>query len=95
MTREGHPDGRLDPPRMFTQSRVIALALITPLIAGLAYIRYAPDSSPVSVAECAKPGGAGSAEDQVANDTAPDTATFSHLAAPGFLHGPGTRTSLW
>jgi hypothetical protein len=32
---------------------------------------------------------AGSAEDQGASDTAPDTATFSHLAAPGFLHGPG------
>jgi hypothetical protein len=44
---------------MFTQSRVIALALITPLIAGLAYLRYAPDSSPVSVPEGAKAGGPG------------------------------------
>jgi hypothetical protein len=80
---------------MFTQSRVIALALITLLIAGLAYIRYAPGSSPGLGARMREARRAGSAEDQVANDTAPDTATFSHLAAPGFLHGPGTRTSLW
>jgi hypothetical protein len=37
--------------RMFTLPRVIALALITLLVAGLAYLRFAPDSSSVSVAE--------------------------------------------
>jgi hypothetical protein len=35
--------------RLFTQSRVITLALITLLIAGLAYLRFAPNSSSVSV----------------------------------------------
>jgi pimeloyl-ACP methyl ester carboxylesterase len=42
--------------RMFTQSRVIALALITLLVAGLAYLRFAPDPSSVSVPEGAKAG---------------------------------------
>jgi hypothetical protein len=42
--------------RMFTLSRVIALALITLLIAGLAYLRFAPDSSSISVQEGAKAG---------------------------------------
>ena len=42
--------------RMFTLSRVIALALIALLIAGLAYLRFAPDSSSVSVPEGAKAG---------------------------------------
>jgi hypothetical protein len=31
--------------RMFTLSRVIALALIALLVGGLAYLRFAPDSS--------------------------------------------------
>ena len=35
--------------RMFTLSRVLALALIALLVAGLAYLRFAPESSSVSV----------------------------------------------
>jgi len=42
--------------RMFTLSRVLALALIALLVAGLAYLRSAPDSSTVSVPEGAKAG---------------------------------------
>ena len=42
--------------RMFTLSRVLALALIALLVAGLAYLRFAPDSSTVSVPEGAKAG---------------------------------------
>jgi pimeloyl-ACP methyl ester carboxylesterase len=42
--------------RMFTLSRVLALALIALLVAGLAYLRLAPDSSTVSVPEGAKAG---------------------------------------
>jgi pimeloyl-ACP methyl ester carboxylesterase len=42
--------------RMFTLSRVLALALIALLAAGLAYLRFAPDSSAVSVPEGAKAG---------------------------------------
>jgi pimeloyl-ACP methyl ester carboxylesterase len=42
--------------RMFTLPRVIALALITLLVAGLAYLRFAPDSSSVSVPEGAAAG---------------------------------------
>jgi pimeloyl-ACP methyl ester carboxylesterase len=42
--------------RMFTLPRVIALALIALLVLGLAYLRFAPDSSSVSVPEGAKAG---------------------------------------
>jgi pimeloyl-ACP methyl ester carboxylesterase len=42
--------------RMFTRSRVLALALIAVLVAGFAYLHFAPDSSRVSVAEGAKAG---------------------------------------
>ena len=42
--------------RMFTLSRVIALGLIALLVAGLAYLRFAPDSGLVSVPEGAKAG---------------------------------------
>ena len=42
--------------RMFTLPRVIALALITLLVVGLAYLRFAPDPSSVSVPEGAKAG---------------------------------------
>jgi hypothetical protein len=42
--------------RMFTLSRVLALALIALLVAGLAYLRFAPDSRRVSVPESAKAG---------------------------------------
>jgi pimeloyl-ACP methyl ester carboxylesterase len=42
--------------RLFTLSRVIALALITLLVAGLGYLRLAPHASSVSVPEGAKAG---------------------------------------
>ncbi|MGH3337577.1 MAG: hypothetical protein ACRDPL_01925, partial [Propionibacteriaceae bacterium] len=42
--------------RMFTRPRVAALALIALLVAGLAYLRFAPDSSSISVPEGAKAG---------------------------------------
>jgi pimeloyl-ACP methyl ester carboxylesterase len=42
--------------RMFTLPRVLALALIALLVAGLAYLRFAPDSSTVSVPEGARAG---------------------------------------
>jgi pimeloyl-ACP methyl ester carboxylesterase len=42
--------------RMFTLSRVLALALIALLVTGLAYLRFVPDSSTVSVSEGAKAG---------------------------------------
>jgi pimeloyl-ACP methyl ester carboxylesterase len=42
--------------RMFTRPRVAALALIALLVAGLAYLRLAPDSSSISVPEGAKAG---------------------------------------
>jgi pimeloyl-ACP methyl ester carboxylesterase len=42
--------------RIFTLSRVIALALIMLLVAGLVYLRFAPDSRSVSVPEGAKAG---------------------------------------
>jgi pimeloyl-ACP methyl ester carboxylesterase len=42
--------------RMFTLTRVVALALIALLVAGLAYLRFAPDSSAVSAPVGAKGG---------------------------------------
>jgi hypothetical protein len=42
--------------RMFTLSRVVALALIALLVGGLAYLRFAPVSSSVAVHEGAKAG---------------------------------------
>ena len=42
--------------RMLTPSRVVALALIALLVAGLAYLHFAPDSGAVSVPEGAKAG---------------------------------------
>ncbi|HEY6682904.1 MAG TPA: hypothetical protein VI030_08020, partial [Propionibacteriaceae bacterium] len=42
--------------RIFTLTRVVALALIVLLAGGLAYLRLAPDSSSVSVPEGAKAG---------------------------------------
>ena len=42
--------------RMLTLSRVVALALIALLVAGLTYLRVAPDSGSVSVPEGAKAG---------------------------------------
>jgi pimeloyl-ACP methyl ester carboxylesterase len=41
---------------MFTRSRVVALALIALLVVGLAYVRFAPKSEPVSVPEGAQAG---------------------------------------
>ena len=42
--------------RMFTLPRVTALALIALLVAGLAYLRFAPDSNSILVPEGAKAG---------------------------------------
>jgi hypothetical protein len=42
--------------RVFTPSRVLALALIALLVGGLAYLRFAPDSRSVSVPQGAKAG---------------------------------------
>ena len=42
--------------RIFTLSRVVALALIALLVGGLVYLRFAPDSSSVSVPRGAKAG---------------------------------------
>jgi hypothetical protein len=42
--------------RMFTPLRVLALALIAILVAGLAYLHFTPDSGSVSVPVGAKAG---------------------------------------
>ncbi|MDF2973681.1 MAG: cysteine proteinase, partial [Microvirga sp.] len=42
--------------QMFTRPRVAALAIIALLVAGLAYLRFAPDSNSISVPEGAKAG---------------------------------------
>jgi pimeloyl-ACP methyl ester carboxylesterase len=42
--------------RIVTPARIVALALITLLVAGLAYLRFVPGSGSVSVPEGAKPG---------------------------------------
>ncbi|HKX15336.1 MAG TPA: hypothetical protein VJN19_09100, partial [Propionibacteriaceae bacterium] len=42
--------------RIFTLSHVLALALIALLVAGLAYLHFAPDATSVSVPEGAQTG---------------------------------------
>ena len=42
--------------RPFTPARIVALALIAVVIAGLAYFRFGPESEPVSVPAGAKAG---------------------------------------
>src|SRR5512134_1077465 len=42
--------------RILTPARIFALALIAVLASGLAYLRFAPDSGPVSVPDGAKAG---------------------------------------
>jgi pimeloyl-ACP methyl ester carboxylesterase len=42
--------------RIFTPARIVALVLIALLVGGLAYLRFGPDSDPVSVPEGAKAG---------------------------------------
>jgi hypothetical protein len=39
----------MDATRTFTPARIVALALIAVVVAGLAYLRFAPDADPVSV----------------------------------------------
>jgi hypothetical protein len=36
----------MDATRTFTPARIIALALIAVVVAGLAYLRFAPDADP-------------------------------------------------
>ena len=42
--------------RIFTPARIVALALIVLLVAGLAYLRFAPGSEAVSVPKGAQAG---------------------------------------
>jgi hypothetical protein len=43
-------------PRAFTRGRIVALVLVAAAVAGLAYLRFAPDADPVSVPAGAKAG---------------------------------------
>jgi pimeloyl-ACP methyl ester carboxylesterase len=46
----------MDATRTFTPARIVALALIAVVVAGLAYLRFAPDADPVSVPKGAQAG---------------------------------------
>jgi pimeloyl-ACP methyl ester carboxylesterase len=54
-TRKG-PDMDAPTTRIFTPARIVALVLIALLVGGLAYLRFRPDSGPVSVPDGAKAG---------------------------------------
>jgi hypothetical protein len=54
-TRKG-PVMDVPTTRIFTPGRIVALVLIALLVGGLPYLRFGPDSDPVSVPEGAKAG---------------------------------------
>src|SRR5215207_6332645 len=56
MFRTNHRDTFEPRTRIFTPARVIALALVALLVAGLVYLRFAPGASPVAVPEGASAG---------------------------------------
>src|SRR5215217_1342391 len=56
MYRTKHQDTLQPPNRTLTPTRVVALALIAVLVAGLVYLRFAPGAGPVSVPEGASAG---------------------------------------
>src|SRR5215211_6229549 len=56
MFRTNHLDTFEPRTRIFTPTRVVALALIAVLVAGLVYLRFAPGAGPVSVPEGASAG---------------------------------------
>lgn len=71
--------------RMFTLSRVVALALIALLVGGLTYLRFAPDSDTISVPEGAKAG------DLILEPCAYPTENGSYAADCGTLVVPEKR----
>src|SRR5215204_567215 len=56
MFRPEHQDTLEPRTRIFTPTRVVALALVALLVAGLVYVRFAPGEGPVSVPEGASSG---------------------------------------
>ncbi len=56
MFRTNHQDTLEPRTRIFTPTRVVALALIAVLVAGLVYVRFAPGAGPVAVPEGASAG---------------------------------------
>jgi pimeloyl-ACP methyl ester carboxylesterase len=72
-------------PRTVTPARVVALALIAILVGGLAYLRFAPDSGPVSVPDGANAG------DLILEDCEYATEDGSYAADCGTLVVPENR----
>jgi len=56
MFRIKHQDTPEPTIRIFTPTRVVALALIAVLVAGLVYVRFAPGAGPITVPEGASAG---------------------------------------
>ena len=71
--------------RAFTPARIVALVLIGVLVAGLAYLRFAPDADPVSVPDGAKAG------DLILEDCDYATEKGSYAADCGTLVVPENR----
>jgi pimeloyl-ACP methyl ester carboxylesterase len=71
--------------RIFTPARIVALALITLLVAGLAYLRFAPGSGSVSVLKGAN------ADDLILQPCDYETENGSYPAACGTLVVPEKR----
>ncbi len=72
--------------RIFTPARTVALVLIALLVGGLAYLRFGPDSDPVSVPEGAKAG------DLILERCEYGTERGSYAADCGTLVVPENRT---
>ncbi len=77
--------------RILTPARIVALALITLLIGGLAYLRFALESAPVSVPEGAKAGQLTLEPCQYATEDGALTADCGTLVVPENRNDPHSR----
>ena len=78
-------------PRLFGPARIVALALIALAAAGLAYLRFAPDATPVSVPAGAHAGELTVKPCSVAGENGSLRADCGTLIVPENRHDAGSR----
>ncbi len=93
MSRSGSYEMRMDAPtiRVFTAARIVALSLIALLVAGLTYLRFAPDSGSVLVPAGAQAGDLLLSSCSYATENGAYDADCGTLVVPENRANPGSR----
>src|SRR5215218_3023949 len=91
MFRTKHQDTLEPTTRIFTPTRVVALALIAVLVTGLVYVRFAPGAGPVAVPEGASAGDLILEPCEYAGENGSYPADCGTLVVPETRADPGSR----